>query len=135
MRKIFPCVTILSLIKSLAVSTYLRRRSLRAAITCCLMVLQCHLLWVAMFHQHPMTAFAGGASTAVSQGGSQPRPPVATELTCTVCQIVRQSLGLTVAGSPVLYVAAATSHLPLFRPLAYYSYLSIVVFGRAPPLF
>jgi len=98
------------------------------------MVLQCHLLWVAMFHQHPLAAFAGGASTAVSQGSSQPRPPVATESTCTVCQIVRQSLALPVTGSPALYVAAAASHLLLFRPLAYYSCPSIVVFGRAPPL-
>jgi hypothetical protein len=98
------------------------------------MVLQCHLLWVAMFHQHPLTALAGGASTAVSQGSSQPRPPVATELTCTVCQIVRQSLALPVTGSAALHAAASAFHLLLNRPLAYHSYQLIVVFGRAPPV-
>ena len=133
-RKIFPGVTIITLIKSLAVSTCHRRRPPRAAITCCLMVLQCHLLWMAMFHQHPLTAFAGGASTAVSQGSSQPRPAVATELTCTVCQIVRQSLALLVTGSAVLHAAASVSRLLLFCPGDYHSCQSIVLFGRAPPL-
>ena len=133
-RKMFPRVTNIVMIESLTVSTYLRRRPLRAAIICCLMLLQCHLLWVAMSHQHPLTVFAGGASTAVSQGSSQPRPPVATELTCSVCQMVRQSLGLSVTGYPALHAAVSVSRLLPFCPGDYHSYQSIVVFGRAPPV-
>jgi len=133
-RKIFARVMIVIVIKWLTVSNCLRRRPLRAAIICCLTVLQCHLLWVAVFHQHPLTAFAGGASTAVSQGSSQPRPPVATESTCTVCQMVRQSLGLSLTGSPALHVAVSVSLLLPFCPGDYHSYPSIVVFGRAPPV-
>jgi hypothetical protein len=133
-RKILARVTIIIVIESLAVSTCLRRRPLRAAIICCLTVLQCHLLWVAMFHQHPLTAFAGGASTAVSQGSSQPRPPVTTELTCTVCQMVRQSLGLSVTASPALHAAVSVSRLLPFCPGDYHSYQSIVMLGRAPPV-
>jgi hypothetical protein len=115
-------------------SRFAKRRPLRAAIICCLMVLQGHLLWLATFHQHPLTAFAGGASTAVSQGSSQPRPAVATELTCAVCQVVRHSLALPVTGSPALHAAASVSRLLLFCTGDYHSFQSIVVFGRAPPL-
>jgi hypothetical protein len=98
------------------------------------MVLQGHLLCVAMLHQHPLRAFAGDACTAVSQGSSQPCSPVATELSCTVCQMVRQSLALPVTGSPVLHAAASVSRLLLFWPVDYHSCQSIIVFGRAPPL-
>jgi hypothetical protein len=98
------------------------------------MVLQGHLLWVATFHQHPLASFAGGASTAVCQGSSQPRPAVATELTCTVCQMVRQGLALPVTGSPVMHAGALVSRLLLFYPGDYHSRQAIVVFGRAPPL-
>jgi len=99
------------------------------------MVLQCHLLWVEMLHQHPLTGFAGGVSTAVSQGSSQLPPPLTTEFTCSLCQIVRQSLGLSVAGlPPVQYVAVSISHVLPFSPGVYRSYHSIMVLGRAPPL-
>ena len=118
----------------LRVRVFLKRRPLRAAIICCLMVLQGNLLWMAMLHQHSIRAFAGGASTALSQGSSQPSPAVATELTCTVCQIVRQSLALPVTGSPLLHAAASVSRLVLLRPGDYHSYQPIIVFGRAPPL-
>jgi hypothetical protein len=101
---------------------------------CSLIVLQCHLLWVAMFHQHPFTAFAGGASTTVSQGSSLPSPPLATDLTCSLCQVMRQGLGLSVTGSPLLHVAVSLSHLFPFPPGDYHSYQSIVVLGRAPPV-
>jgi hypothetical protein len=104
------------------------------AVIGCLMVLQCHLLWVAVSHQHPLTAFAGGASTAVSQGSAQPSSPVTTELTCSLCQIVRQGLGLSVTGSPPPYIAVTVSHLLPFSPGDYHSYQSIMVLGRAPPL-
>jgi hypothetical protein len=87
-----------------------------------------------MFHQHPFTAFAGGASTTVSQGSSLPSPPVATELTCSLCQIVRHSLGLSVTGSQLLHVAVSVSYLFPFSPGDYHSYQSIVVLGRAPPV-
>jgi len=115
-------------------SIYLRRRPLRVAIICCLMLLQGHLLWLATFHEHPMPAFAGGASTAVSQGSSQPSAPVATQLNCSVCQMVRQSLGLPLAASPVLHAAVSVSRLLLCRTGDYHSYQASVVFGRAPPL-
>jgi len=98
------------------------------------MVLQCHLLWVAMFHQHPLTEFAGGASTAISQGSSQPPPLVATEWTCSLCQTMRHSLGLSVTGSQLLHVAVSVSRLLPFCPGDYHSYTSIAVLGRAPPV-
>jgi hypothetical protein len=98
------------------------------------MVLQCHLLWVAMFHQHPLTALAGGASTAISQGSSLPSPPLATEWTCSLCQVMRQGLGLSVTGSPLLHVAVSVSRLLPFCPGDYHSYTSIAVLGRAPPV-
>jgi len=87
-----------------------------------------------MFHQHPLTALAGCASTAVGQGSAQTSPPVATELTCSLCQIMRQSQGLSVTGSPPLHVAVSVSRLLAFSPGGYYSYQSMVVLWRAPPV-
>jgi hypothetical protein len=87
-----------------------------------------------MLHQHLLTGIAEGASPAVCQGSSQPRPAAATELTCTVCQMVRQSLALPVTGSPVLHAPAAVFRLLPFCPVDYHSCQLIVVFGRAPPL-
>jgi hypothetical protein len=98
------------------------------------MLLQGHLLCVAVLHQHPLAAFTGGAVAAVSQSSWQARPPLANELTCTVCQMIRHSLALPVTGSPVLHAAASVSRLLLFSPVGYHSCRSIVVFGRAPPL-
>jgi hypothetical protein len=48
--------------------------------------------------------------------------------------MVRQSLGLSVTGSPVLHVAVSVSLLLPFCPGDYHFYQSIVVFGRAPPV-
>jgi len=114
-------------------SFFLRRPPVRAAIICCLMVFQCHLLYQATFHQHPLTESAGGTSPAVSPGSSQSHPAAATELTCPVCQMVRHNLALPVADSPVLHGAASVSRLPLFCPGDYHSCQAIVLFGRAPP--
>jgi len=77
---------------------------------------------------------AGGISPALSQGSSQTRPAVATELTCPVCQMVRHNLALPVAGSPVFHAPASVSRLLLFWPADCHSRQGIVVFGRAPPL-
>jgi len=55
-------------------------------------------------------------------------------LSCGLCQMVRHSLALPVTGSPVTYAAPFVSHLLLFRAGDYYSCLSIVLHGRAPPL-
>jgi len=121
-------------IRYLAMSVFLRRRPVRAALIYCLLVLQGHLLWLSMLHQHPLTAFARRASTAVSQGGSQPRPPVATELTCNVCQIFRHSLALPVTAFQALHTAASISRLLLFCPADYHFCQSSVVLWRAPPL-
>ena len=117
-----------------AMSVFLSRRPVRAALIYCLLVLQGHLLWLSMLHQHPLTAFARRASTAVSQGGSQPYPPVATELTCNVCQIFRHSLALPVTAFQALHAAASISRLLLFCPADYHFCQSTVVLWRAPPL-
>jgi len=95
---------------------------------------QGHLLWLSMLHQHPLTAFARGASTAVSQGGSQAHPPVATELTCNVCQIVRHSLALPVTAFQAMHAATSISRLLLFCPADYHFCQLTVVLSRAPPL-
>ena len=113
---------------------FLRRSPLRATIICCLTLLQGHLLWLVTFHQHPLTAFSRGASSAVSQGASQPRAPVVTRLNCSVCQMVRHSLALPLAEFPVLHAAASVSRLFLFCPGGYHSYQASAIFGRAPPL-
>jgi len=87
-----------------------------------------------MFHQHPLTSLAGGASNSFSQGSSQPPPPVATELTCSLCQVMRHSLGLSVTGSLLLRVAVSLSHLLPFCPGDYRSHPLVAVLGRAPPV-
>ena len=107
---------------------------MRAAIICCLLVLQGNLLWLATFHQHPFAEFAGGTSPAIHQRNLQPRPALASELSCGLCQMVRHSLALPVTGSPVLYAAPLVSRLLGFRAGDYYSCQSFVLHGRAPPL-
>ena len=97
-------------------------------------MLQGYLLLVAMLHQHPLAGFAGGASTEVSQGCSQPAPPLATELTCVLCQIVRRNLALPVAGSPAAHAVVSVSRLLVFCPTDYHSYQPSAIFRRAPPL-
>jgi hypothetical protein len=128
------CVPAQIMITCGAMRIFLRRRPFRAAIVCCLTVCQAYLLCVATLHQHPLTAFVGGASPGVSQGSSQPRPAMATELTCAICQVVRHSLALPVTGSLALHAAASVSRLLLSCPVDYHSCQAIVVFGRAPPL-
>jgi len=113
---------------------FLGRRPARAAIICCLILLQGHLLWLATFHQHALTGFDGAASPAASQGSSQPRPTAAAELTCTVCQMIRHNLALPVTLSPLLRAAASVTHLLFFCPGDYHFRQSTVLFGRAPPL-
>jgi len=99
------------------------------------LALQGHLLWLSTFHQHPLTEFVVEASTAVSRGSSQPRPGLANELSCGLCQMVRQTQALPVTGSPVLHVAASVSRLLLFSPGDSYTRQSIVLLVRAPPVF
>ncbi|MGD0128480.1 MAG: hypothetical protein ABSF46_24235 [Terriglobia bacterium] len=110
------------------------QRSVRAAIICCLLVLQGNLLWLATFHQHPFEEFAGGTSPAIHQRNLQPRPALASELSCGLCQMVRHSLALPVTGLPVFYAEPLVSRLLVFRVGDYYSRQSIVLYGRAPPL-
>ena len=109
--------------------------TVRTAIVCCLLLLQGNLLWLATNHQHPFAEVAGGASPAISEGSLLPCPALASELSCGLCQMVRQSLGPPVAGSPVVFAAQFVSRPSLFREGGYYSRQSIVLQGRAPPLF
>ena len=110
------------------------RRNMRAAIICCLLMLQGNLLWLSTFHQHLFAEFARGSSPAIHQGNLQPRPALASELSCELCQMVRHSLALPVSGSPVLYAAPLESRLLFFQVGNFYSHQSIVLQGRAPPL-
>ena len=110
------------------------RRNVRAAIVCCLLMLQGNLLWLSTFHQHPFAELAGGTSPAIHQGSLQPRPAMASELSCGLCQMVRHSLALPVTGSPALYAAPLVSRLLLFQAGDYYSRQLSVPQGRAPPL-
>ena len=107
---------------------------MRAAVVCCLLMLQANLLWLATFHQHPFAEFAAETSPVVHQGSLQPRPALASELSCGLCQMVRHSLALPITESPVLYAAPLVSPLLFFRAGVYYSRQSIVLHGRAPPL-
>ena len=102
--------------------------------TCCLLMLQGHLLWLATYHQHPAVEFAAGTSPAIHQGNLQSRPALAGELSCGLCQMVRQNLALPVAGSLVLYFAPLVSRLLFFHARDYRSCEPIAPRGRAPPL-
>lgn len=115
-------------------SDFSGRRNVRVAIICCLLMLQGNLLWLATFHQHSFAEFARGTSPAIHQGSLQPRPALASELSCGLCQMVRQSLALPVTGSPVSYAAPLVFRLRLFRTGDYFSRLSSVLKGRSPPL-
>jgi len=115
-------------------SNFPERRAVRAAIICCLLMLQGNLLWLATFHQHPFAELARGTSPAIHQRSLLQCPALASELSCGLCQMVRHSLALPVAGSPVMYAAPLVCHLLLFRAGDYNSFLSIVRHGRAPPL-
>lgn len=110
-----------------------RGRNLRVAITGCLLMFQGQLLWLATSHQHSFAEFARGTSPAIHQGGVQPLA-LASELSCGLCQVVRQSPALPVTGSPVLYAAPFVSRLLLLRAGNYRSRQLRVPQGRAPPL-
>jgi hypothetical protein len=118
----------------LLMSIFLGRRNVRAAIICWLLMLQGNLLWLGTIHQHSFAEFAAGTPPAIHQGNLQSGPALASELSCGLCQMVRQSLGLLLTRPPVMCAASLVSHLQLFRAGEYHSRQSMVLHGRAPPL-
>lgn len=115
-------------------SDFPRSRHVRAAIICCLLILQGNLLWLATIHQHAFAEFGGETSPAIHQGNLKPRPALASELSCGLCQMVRQSQAFSVTESPAVYAAPLVSRLWLFRVGDYHSRQRIILQGRAPPL-
>ena len=113
---------------------FLSRRPFGAIVSGCLVFLQCHLLGLAMLHQHPARRGAATESTPVLQSASQAAPADVSELTCALCQIVRHGLALPVRYSPAEREVTPASHPLLFLPADYHSQSAAVLSGRAPPL-
>jgi hypothetical protein len=111
--------------------TYQFRRTLAP---CLLVLLQVHLLGVAMLHRH-------GETTALRHGlwvagcEVQPSPASDSNLLCAACQIVQNSAAQPASAAQVL---ASPTSVPLVRrmtPSNYRSELPAMGYGRAPPLF
>jgi hypothetical protein len=98
-----------------------------------LVILQAHLLVVAMLHQHGETT-APRHSLCVSANEVQPSPDSKSNLLCTVCQIVHNGAVQRASAAQIL---PPSNSLLLLRRLAtshYRSELPALSYGRAPPL-
>ncbi len=120
------------LLKSRTVRGSITNRYLRAVTTCCVLLAQVHLLWVAVLHRHEAVTVPVGATT-VREVARHPQPAVESGVLCTACQIVRQSAARPAAGTPTPEPAAAVSLRPVVPSNEFYSYERTVVYGRAPP--
>jgi hypothetical protein len=98
-----------------------------------LVLLQVHLVWVAILHHHGETATRWHAPW-VSGCGAQPSPAAGNSLPCTACQIVRHS-AVQPATATAVFQPVVSVYLALCLTHNNYGSLQPAsTYGRAPPL-
>jgi hypothetical protein len=105
----------------------------RALASFLLVLLQVHLLGIAMLHWHGETPTLGHG-LRVDNSAVQPSPASEGNLPCTACQIVQNG-----AARPALVaqVLPSSKSVPLIRLTVssiYHSEFSAMSYGRAPPV-
>jgi hypothetical protein len=98
-----------------------------------LVLLQLHLLGMAMLHQHGETT-APWHGLWISACEAQPASTSDSNLLCTVCQIVQNSAVQPAVAAQVLPPSTSVPLVRLMTPSNYRSELPAMSYGRAPPL-
>jgi hypothetical protein len=98
-----------------------------------LVLLQAHLLVVAMLHQHGETT-ASRHSLCVSSHEVQTSPESKNNLLCTVCQIVHNGAVQPASAAQILPPSISLPLLRRMAPSHYRAELPALSYGRAPPL-
>jgi len=98
-----------------------------------LVLLQVHLVCVAILHHHGETETRWHAPW-VSGCGTQQSPAAGNSLPCTACQIVRHSAVQPATAMAVFQPAVSVPFPPRLTQGIYCSVRPAISYGRAPPL-
>ena len=105
----------------------------RALASYLLVLLQVHLLGIAMLHWHGESLMPGHG-LRVDNSAVQPVPASESNLPCTACQIVQSGAA---RAATVAQVLPSSNSVPLVRlntPSIYHLEFSAMSHGRAPPV-
>jgi hypothetical protein len=106
----------------------------RRVVACYLLVLlQVHLLGVAMLHWHG-GKIAPSHAPRVSASNAQPTPESDSNLLCTACLIVHNGAVQPASAAQVLPTSASVALIRRIAPNHYRAESPAMSFGRAPPL-
>ena len=105
----------------------------RAFASYLLVLLQVHLLGIAMLHWH-IELPAPGHGLRVDNSAVQPAPASEGNLPCTACQIVQNGAARPALVAQVLPSSKSVPLIALMASSIYYSEFSAMSYGRAPPV-
>jgi hypothetical protein len=109
---------------------YKARRTFASSL---LVLLQVHLLGIAMLHWHadPLTPEHG---LRVDNSAVQPSPASEGNMPCTACQIVQNGAARPALVAQVLPLSTSVPLIRLTASSIYHSEFSAMSYGRAPPV-